>query len=523
LHYGVAATPGRVQILDLTTRRVIADAPMRFSGGSPRVDIAPDGSVAVALRNQQLLWWRRGERQWQSQPIENNYARTTFSPRGERVLLLDDGKLDVRELASGHRYPLTVAQIWKSQFLDEDQIVAVDVFGEVWRWSLTHVRSRVLADHGGEALMWGFAACDRGNSVVTATSRKDRAIVISSPSGALQRALAKPPDAQIYGLACQGDRVLAGTRDGHLLEWARSTGRSLVDHDVGIPSWLWTIAIAQPPDGTRVDLIGTGQIFGPTQVGGRVVALRDGALTAIFAARFGGNTGIDEIVVSSDGRHAAVVASSGELARIDVASATASRPVVAHAGETRRVRFTDGDRSVVTAGDDGYLRIWKLDDLALQRQIYVGHGRIHDLDVRGTMALVTTSDGHVGEWDLVTQQLVRTYRGYGAQAATARFDVSGRWIVSGDFDGRVCLHRADLEGCYAALVGHQPAAAIRHVRFLDDGQIITAAEDGTVRQWNPPYEASSSDLACELQAYLLDRGPVSDACQQRPGPAHLVR
>jgi len=66
------------------------------------------------------------------------------------------------------------------------------------------------------------------------------------------------------------------------------------------------------------------------------------------------------------------------------------------------------------------------------------------------------------------------------------------------------MHRVDLEGCYAALVGHKQAAPIRHVRFLGDGQIITASEDGTVRQWNPLYEASSAELACELQGHLFD-------------------
>jgi WD40 repeat protein len=119
------------------------------------------------------------------------------------------------------------------------------------------------------------------------------------------------------------------------------------------------------------------------------------------------------------------------------------------------------------------------------------------------VALVATSDGHVGVWNLATQSLLRAYRGYSTWVVTARFDASGRWNAIAELYGRVCLHRVDVDGCYAALVGHGPEP-IAHVSFLGDRQIITASEDGTVRQWNPPYEDSSSELACELQGHLFD-------------------
>jgi len=506
LHYGAVATATHVQIYDVTSGSVVAEAPRPASRPGIILDISRDGSVAVAQGGDgPLLWWRRGERQWQSQPIEmSSRGGLDLSPRGDRVLIWDSlGRLDVRELASGRRYPLTDAPVQRAAFLDDDQVVTIDESGAVWRWSLAYQRSWVLADHAGGGRMWGFATCDHGSSVLTATNRKDRAILMSSPSGAPQVVLTKPLGAQIYGLACQRDRILAGTLDGHLLEWEWPTGRTLADHDVGVRAWVWTIATPQPADGPGVVLIGTGQTRDPV-LGGRVVALRNGTLTTVVTAPFGGNTGIDDIAVSSDGHRAVAVASSGELALIDVVGATASPLVLAHRGEARRVRFADGDRNVVTVGDDGYLRTWRVDDLAWQSEVQLGHGRIFDLDLRDTVALVATSDGHVGVWDLTAQRLIRAYRGHSAGVVTARFDTSGRWIASGDLDGRVCLHRVDVDGCYAALVGHGPEP-IAHVRFLGDGQVVTASEDGTVRQWNPPYEASSAELACELQGHLFDR------------------
>jgi serine/threonine-protein kinase len=529
LHYGVVATPAQLQIYDLISRSVVAEAPRPALRLDVILEISPDGSVAVALGVEgSLLWWRRGERQWQSQPVEmDTRVGMKLSPRGERVVLWDAlGRLEVRELASGRRYPLADTQIQKAEFLDDDQVVAIDESGAVWRWSLAHQRSWVLADHAGAARMWGFATCDRGSSVLTATNRKDRAILLSAPSGAPQVALTVTPGAQIYGLACQDDRILAGTRDGHLLEWEWPTGRMLADHDLGVRAWVWTLATARSADGLGVVLIGTGQTLDPGNfLGGRVLALRNGALTTVLTARFGNNTGIVDIAVSSDGRRAAAVASSGELVLIDIAGATAGPPVLAHGGEARRVRFMDGDRSVVTAGDDGYLRTWGVVDGALRSEVQLGHGKIFDLDLRGMEALAATSDGEVGVWNLTTQRLIRAYRGHRTWVVTARFDASGRWIASGDLAGRACVHRVDLEGCYATLVGHERELPIAHMRFLGDGQIITASEDGTARQWNPPYEASSSELACELGGYLFDRerrggNAATDDCAAGAAAAH---
>ena len=108
--------------------------------------------------------------------------------------------------------------------------------------------------------------------------------------------------------------------------------------------------------------------------------------------------------------------------------------------------------------------------------------------------------------------MIRAYTGHTTQVGTARFDASGRWIASGDFAGRICVHRADLERCYVELAGHKQAP-VRHVRFLEDGQLITGSDDGTVRQWRPPYDASSAELACELETRLA--APERTDCPAR--------
>jgi WD40 repeat protein len=487
----------------------------------------PAQAIADRARADDVTWridggrlrWRRGAAEWQTRTIPADTTDGVLSPSGDRVLLWSSGgRLDVYELASGRRYSLAEARVRAATFFrGDDDVVAADNTGAMWQWSIHDLRSWVLADHAGGGSMWAFTVCEPGGEIASATNLKGDEVLVSSPTGAPQRTLGIPEHAQIYSLSCRGDRILAGTRRGHVLQWQRQTGRALGEHDLGIDTWIWTIATAEPHSGARVDLLGTGQVgWG----GGRVVALRNGMLSPVFEARYGGNTGTVDLAVSSDGRRVAVASSSQTLALIDLTTGSVVASVPAHQGEVRGVRFTDHDRRVVTAGDDGFVRTWSAGDLAMQRQLYVGHGKIFDLDVRGDTALVATSDGHVGAWDLDGQRMLRSFAGHETAVATARFDRSGAWLASGGLAGLLSVHRANDSRCHVELRGHKSGLAIRHVRFLANGQLITGSDDGTVRQWELPGDASNDDLAAELRDRsddATDRGHAP-AAHRNPDP-----
>jgi WD40 repeat protein len=136
----------------------------------------------------------------------------------------------------------------------------------------------------------------------------------------------------------------------------------------------------------------------------------------------------------------------------------------------------------------------------MQREVDIGHGQIFDLDVRGSIALVATSNGHLGAWDLEGRRELRSYAGHRTAVVTARFDGSSTWLADGDVVGQVCVHRVNRERCHAELRGHKPDFAVHHVRFLPGDQLITGSDDGTVRQWHLLGDASTKALAAELQA-----------------------
>lgn len=528
---------GELVLVELETgERLVQQQPPRTARPGLRVELSQDGDVAVAASlDGPLWWWRRGDPRWRVVDMPQQIITgLALSPRGQVALVSENDRLQAVELGTGRRYPLADAQVLRARFLDEDVVVATDATGRVWRWSLAAQRSFVVADHPGTGNLWGLAVSPDGSVIASSSSdKRDGAIRLSSsappasPLGSLaptarpQRALHVAPGAGVHALIFDGERLLAGSNDGvfHIWEW-RSL-RSLVELALPRLAWVWSAAVARPDGGEPVELIGMGRLVRDARWGGSPVLLARGrALRSVFTAAPSGNTGIDDLAVSPDGRLAVAAASSGELALVDVRSGE-SRAVRAHVGEARRVRFTADGSRVISIGDDGALRIWELAGeaaepgtsgasgqsggrtLQLAGQPYIGHGQLYDLDLRGSVAVVGTSDGYLSAWDLPSQRMIQEYGGHSVGISSVRFDATGRWLVSADLSGRLCLRARDRRECQTALLGHQPGAAIRNARFLPDGRIVTSSDDRTVRLWTPTYDLDDDALALELQRHVF--------------------
>jgi WD40 repeat protein len=507
----VVVVAGRDQLTlhDLSSGRQVRDPLTAARDGEMRaVAITASGDAAFALTGRgAIYWWRRGE-PWRTQ--ESDLATPSgaaLDASGARALAWDDnGRLDVWELPAGHRTLLSSALIRSAGFVAQDRVVAIDAAGQVWSWSLSEQRSWVIADHAPNGRMWGTAICPDG-AVASAVNQAGDDVLLSSTaaSGAPPQRFATR-GARVYSLLCTSDELWAGTRDGHLLRWRRDAPETPTDLDLGVRAWVWTMVLARAPGRPSVALLGMGMApHGKDVTGGRVLALSQGVLRTVFAAKHGYSTGIAQLAVSADGRLAAAVASSGELALLDLSTFSPRWSVTAHVhGEARRVQFDDGDRELVTVGDDGALRRWAVSDGKPRGEIALGHRANYDLDVLGDTAVVGSSDAHVGTWDLSAGRELRSFRGHDTAVMAVQLDrrepsARRRWIVSGDSSGRVCLQRTDAPGCNLWLLGHEEGEAVRWVHVLDDGTILSAADDGTVRGWNPIEQGDAGDLGCELQ------------------------
>jgi eukaryotic-like serine/threonine-protein kinase len=519
-------------VVELDTYEAVAQPnPSRYPRAGLRVQLSREGDVAVAASlDGPLWWWRRGDPAWRTVDVPlQTITWLALSPRGQMALLDDNGNLQALELGTGRRYPLADSQVRRARFLDEDQVVATDATGRVWRWSLAAQRSFIVADHPGTGALWGLAVSPDASVLASSSSSNDDLIRLSSlaspssgiaPAARAQRALRVAAGAGVHALLFDRERLLAGSNDGVWHRWDWRSQRSL--GEVQLPrAWVWSAAVARPEGGEPIDVLGMGRLgrlgggggVGPQSSlkwgGSPVLLARGDAAQTVFTAARVGNTGIDDLAVSPDGKLVAAAASSGEIAVVDLITGKVVASRRAHLGEARRVRFSADGSRVISAGDDGTLRIWSLVEQSGQRtlevdaQPYIAHGQIYELEVLGSVALVGSSDGALSAWDLISRRLIQEYVGHSKAISSARFDAGGHWLASSDLSGRLCLRPRASAECHTLLLGHQPGVAIRNLRFLPDGRLATSSDDRTVRLWTPSYDLDDDALVQKLQRYVF--------------------
>ena len=536
-----------VAVIDVATgRQVRARQQPTRRAVSGNLALSRDGSTAVATSLEgELLWWRRGDLRWRRMAwAQPSITELAISPRGSRVAVFDHGgAMQVIELGTNRRYPLAGAQLRRAEFLDEDRVIAIDESARVWRWSLAEQRQLVLAAHPGTNSLWGLAVSPDGAAVASSgASRQDGAVRISWVDRSSTREQVELRPVGSVGLAglldlagaigihalrfddapgAGRDRLLAGTTNSLLHVWRWPSLEKLEARALPAARWVWTVAVARPDadadadaDAPAVELIGMGVHTSPPFAIELLLARAAAEPRALFTTEIRGNTGISDLAVSADGRRAVASVSSGQLVFVDVVNQTTTAVVSPHEIEARHVRFTDDDR-VVSIGDEGTVKIWTATGAPLG-ELLIGHGKLYTLEVHGSSALVGASDGHLSLWDLTAATQLRSFLGHGVGISAAQLDAEGAWLASGDESGRLCLRPVDRQECHTPLPGHRPTRAIRNLRFVAGGLLVSGADDGTVRLWQPPYAMTDEQLSCELSRRAFSPASAASARAARP-------
>lgn len=533
-----------VLVYDFECDRLITSAIAAAGNRGIRViSLAGDYAIVNGFEGP-LYWWRLGDEQWHDFPISQTGIKAlTMSPAGGRVAVISEaGHLQVVELESGWRYPLADGQMRQVRFLDADRVVAIDVSGRIWRWSLSALRSRILAEHVGEGAMWGLALSPGAEAVASSSGGTGRSEVrltslLSEAERSPQRTWPMPAGVGVHALTFDGETLFAGSSDSLLHRWRWRTGEALGALPLPRARWIWTAVVAPRPDGKSSLLIGTGRLLaervpGDTRsdrdlmLGSRVLSLQGDRLEARYEAPRNGNTGITSLDVSPDGRLAVAATSALELALIELQSGRVTTQRVTTSGEVRSAQFFDEGRDereeregreeggndrrqLVAIGDDGYLSTWAVaaagpsgaPTLARTASVFVGHGQLFKLAVGRGEAVIGADDGYVGRRELPSGRELLGYTGHTISVTALGLDAAGRWLVSGDKRGRLCLRPLDRRECFTTLFGHKADFAITNARFLPDGRLVTSSNDRTVRLWSPLYDLTDEALARELARF----------------------
>jgi WD40 repeat protein len=255
--------------------------------------------------------------------------------------------------------------------------------------------------------------------------------------------------------------------------------------------------------------------------GGRLILTADAAGAQVWNAAngtriarlpMGGDNYRGTIRLSLDGRLA--LTPGGDDGDVWVWDVAKRRRVATLPGDGRSLKlalFSDDGRRIATI-DTRSVRVW-----ADGRPIAVFRPRrvaISDADFSADGRRVVTAAGAEAEvWDVPSGRRIALLPN-GAFLASAQFDRSGRYVVTGDYSGVARVWEVSSGRAISVLRGH--TEAVRRARFSPGGtRIVTISDDGSARLWptrartptDPRWRhADSTTFAPDSRHVLLAQG-----------------
>ncbi len=277
---------------------------------------------------------------------------------------------------------------------------------------------------------------------------------------------------QALSLSPDGATLVAGGADKIARAWTTADAK---------PLWELTL-----PAGIRsLELTAAGE---------RLVTATDDPLVRVFDLKlepghprlietFPGHTaGLLAVAATADGR--AIFSGSTDKALRTHISAV-NQAAVAHAGAVRSLAISPSGEQAFSAGEDGHVALWSVEDLKQQQRLPWGKSPATGIAVSGdgqTLAAVN-DEGKLQLWEAATGQPGATWQSPQKLRAVALDDNASRILVGDDQGGIVNLHLSDAGKLDVTqqCTGH--TAAIVALAFAADGEFYSTALDRTAKRW----------------------------------------
>ncbi|MGB8702106.1 MAG: NB-ARC domain-containing protein, partial [Thermosynechococcaceae cyanobacterium] len=458
-----------------------------------------------------------------------------LSPRGQWLVTgHEDGDLRLWDTDNGRQLRLMQGHrswVWHVAWTPDGQSIvsaSEDQNLRVWD-SATGDSKQTLAGH--TARIWRVACSPDNRTAISASG--DGTLKIWALQTEQCRHTLSQHQGNVTALAIRpdGQEAVSGGEDQTLRRWDLNTGTCL-DTWTSTSGQIW--AVAYHPDGQTV-FSGSDQGMIEVWQVGQSAPIRQ---WPTFQGR------IWSLDVSPCGQY---VISGGEQSRLNIWMANTGhchRSLEGHNGPLWSVQYSsDGDRMVsasddrtvriwatqsaqglmtwqghtnwacevvfvppgkqgertfplrlASAHEDGYLRLWDLQDHAAQ--ILPGHQHqvwFVAVDKTGLTLASGGEDKTIRLWDLATGQLRQTLRGHESRVWAVSLSPDGRFLASGSGDRTVKIWQVETGACLWTLSGH--ASRVWSVAFSPDGRFLASGSgDRTVKIWQVKTGACQATL-----------------------------
>ncbi len=208
----------------------------------------------------------------------------------------------------------------------------------------------------------------------------------------------------------------------------------------------------------------------------------------------------DLVRFSPDGRTIAVHLGGAHLGGLGVAliDAASGRTFLTNAPSRWRVVdlvFTPDGRSLVTAGFDSKIHVWRLESNSL-----AGHAKETwslAFSPDGKSLASAADDGTIKLWEIASGRGRATLNGHGSLVTAVAYSPDGATLASAGFDKTVRLWDAASGAPLATLRGH--SGRVRSLAFGPHGKALASAgDDRTIRIWDV---AEKKELSAPLTGH----------------------